>query len=186
MFRRRASRLLCVRSATDAYSVLGLSPTCTEGDIRHAYKELVKTHHPDAQGPSEGIEAEQMRSDKMADINRAYQVLIKEGMHTENQNLLRKEALLYPNKDGKRTYHAHMSNNGHAMPRKETIGMKPKTNVPFVDFLNYKNDDGVYVKRINKVTQKKVWWRLPNLPFQQAYVWTIAFLFLMTYLDWHL
>jgi curved DNA-binding protein CbpA len=32
---------------TDPYAVLGLTPNATQGQIRHAYRTLVRQHHPD-------------------------------------------------------------------------------------------------------------------------------------------
>jgi hypothetical protein len=60
-------------SATfDPYAVLGLARTATEAEIRAAYLELVARYHPDKHtgNPLEGLAAE-----KMAEINRAYEIL---------------------------------------------------------------------------------------------------------------
>ncbi len=50
----------------DPYSVLGVSPTASEEEIKKAYKKLAKQYHPDVTGNSP--EAEK----KMQEINAAY------------------------------------------------------------------------------------------------------------------
>jgi curved DNA-binding protein CbpA len=56
----------------DPYAILGVARNATESDIRAAYHALVAKYHPDKhQGnPLEGLAAE-----KMAEINRAYEIL---------------------------------------------------------------------------------------------------------------
>jgi hypothetical protein len=56
----------------DPYAVLGVPRTATEAEIRAAYRELVAKYHPDRhQGnPLEGLAAA-----KLAEINRAYEIL---------------------------------------------------------------------------------------------------------------
>jgi curved DNA-binding protein CbpA len=56
----------------DPYTVLGIGRNATDADIRAAYHALVAKYHPDKhQGnPLEGLAAE-----KMAEINRAYELL---------------------------------------------------------------------------------------------------------------
>jgi len=56
----------------DPYVILGVARTASEAEIRAAYLELVAQYHPDRhQGnPLEGLAAE-----KMAGINRAYEIL---------------------------------------------------------------------------------------------------------------
>lgn len=56
----------------DPYAVLGVERTASDAEIRAAYRDLVAKYHPDKhQGnPLEGLAAE-----KMADVNRAYEVL---------------------------------------------------------------------------------------------------------------
>ena len=56
----------------DPYAILGVARNATEAEIRGAYRELVAKYHPDKhQGnPLEGLAAE-----KMAEINRAYEIL---------------------------------------------------------------------------------------------------------------
>jgi|WetSurMetagenome_2_1015567.scaffolds.fasta_scaffold322910_2 hypothetical protein len=56
----------------DPYAVLGVARNATDAEIRVAYRELVARYHPDkhAGNPLEGLAAE-----KMAEINRAYEIL---------------------------------------------------------------------------------------------------------------
>jgi curved DNA-binding protein CbpA len=56
----------------DPYAVLGVAHTATPDEIKAAYRELVAKYHPDRhQGnPLEGLAA-----DKLAELNRAYEVL---------------------------------------------------------------------------------------------------------------
>ncbi len=39
-------------AATDPYAVLGVSPDASDGELRRAYRDLVKRHHPDHNGGS--------------------------------------------------------------------------------------------------------------------------------------
>jgi hypothetical protein len=59
-------------TAFDPYAVLGVGRNATPAEIRAAYRELVARYHPDKHSgnPLEGLAAE-----KMAEINRAYEVL---------------------------------------------------------------------------------------------------------------
>jgi len=52
-------------SAPDYYNILGVSKTASAEDIKKAYRELCKTHHPDKGGSL----------DKMQEINSAYEIL---------------------------------------------------------------------------------------------------------------
>ncbi len=58
--------------AFDPYAVLGVGSNATDAEIRAAYRELVGRYHPDkhAGNPLEGLAAE-----KMAEVNRAYEIL---------------------------------------------------------------------------------------------------------------
>ena len=60
------------KTEPDPYAILGVARTATDSDIRAAYHALVAKYHPDKhQGnPLEGLAAE-----KMAEINRAYEIL---------------------------------------------------------------------------------------------------------------
>ena len=55
----------------DPYSVLGVSPTATEDEIKKAYRALAKKYHPDVNNGSP--EAEQ----KMKEVNEAYSAVMK-------------------------------------------------------------------------------------------------------------
>ena len=59
-------------AAFDPYAVLGVERTATPSVIRAAYRDLVARYHPDKHSgnPLEGLAAE-----KMAEINRAYEIL---------------------------------------------------------------------------------------------------------------
>lgn len=55
----------------DPYSVLGVSPSASEDEIKKAYRALAKKYHPDVNGGS--AEAEQ----KMKEVNEAYTTVMK-------------------------------------------------------------------------------------------------------------
>lgn len=38
----------------DLYAVLGVPPTATPAEISHAYRVLLRRHHPDTRGPDDG------------------------------------------------------------------------------------------------------------------------------------
>lgn len=54
-----------------ALAILDLSPPVTRQEIKNRYKELVKRHHPDANGGSRDAE------ERLKAINRAYDTLIQ-------------------------------------------------------------------------------------------------------------
>jgi curved DNA-binding protein CbpA len=56
----------------DPYATLGVGRNASAAEIRAAYRDLVARYHPDKHGgnPLEGLAAE-----KMAEINRAYEIL---------------------------------------------------------------------------------------------------------------
>lgn len=56
-----------------AFETLGLSASATSADIKAAYKDLVKKHHPDANGGDRGSE-ERFRA-----VIQAYQLLKQAG-----------------------------------------------------------------------------------------------------------
>jgi hypothetical protein len=53
----------------DPYSVLGISPDASDGELRRAYRELVKLHHPDHNGGSHESTV------RFAEIQNAYAVV---------------------------------------------------------------------------------------------------------------
>lgn len=63
----------------DPYSVLGLSPSASEEEVRKAYRALVKKYHPDL-NPGDAAAAE-----KMKEVNAAYEQITKPGSN-QTQN----------------------------------------------------------------------------------------------------
>jgi hypothetical protein len=59
-------------SEPDPYTVLGVAPTASDAEIRAAYRALVARYHPDLH---QGNPLEGLASAKMAEINRAYELL---------------------------------------------------------------------------------------------------------------
>ena len=60
----------------DSYSVLGIPRMATEEDIRRAYLNEMKKHHPDLhRNDSESVRMQE--EEKAKDINRAYEYLVK-------------------------------------------------------------------------------------------------------------
>jgi curved DNA-binding protein CbpA len=59
-------------TAPDYYHILGLASDATAREIRQAYHRLAQRHHPDVNPPHED---DQGASERMALINRAYDVL---------------------------------------------------------------------------------------------------------------
>jgi curved DNA-binding protein CbpA len=60
----------------DPYSVLGVSRTATDAEVRAAYRALVARYHPDKYS---GNPLEDLAAEKMAGINRAYEILSDPG-----------------------------------------------------------------------------------------------------------
>ena len=56
----------------DPYTVLGVARTATDAEIRAAYRALVARYHPDKHS---GNPLEDLAAEKMAEINRAYEIL---------------------------------------------------------------------------------------------------------------
>jgi DnaJ like chaperone protein len=77
--RRFAASVRQMSGADDAYSVLGLSRSATDEQVRKAYRQLVREHHPDrlvAKGlPKEFVEH---ANKTLANINVAYDRIAKE------------------------------------------------------------------------------------------------------------
>lgn len=55
----------------DPYSVLGVSPSATDDEIKKAYRELAKKYHPDVNSD------DPTAADKMKEINEAYDTVMK-------------------------------------------------------------------------------------------------------------
>lgn len=57
----------------DAYAVLEADHTATSGDLRHAYRRLARTHHPDRVPPNSP--EHHQATTRMAAINAAYELI---------------------------------------------------------------------------------------------------------------
>jgi DnaJ like chaperone protein len=72
-------KALFIKSANNAYQVLGISPEATDAEVKKTYKKRVVENHPDkliAKGvPQDFIDA---ATDKMAKLNKAYDEIRKE------------------------------------------------------------------------------------------------------------
>ena len=49
---------MAISGQRDHYAVLGVSPTATQSEIAHAYRRLVRLHHPDTQSAADQPSAE--------------------------------------------------------------------------------------------------------------------------------
>ncbi|KAL7560079.1 hypothetical protein ACA910_016138 [Epithemia clementina (nom. ined.)] len=63
-------------SSTDFYDILGVDPFAKPKEIKSAYRQLVKRHHPDANHTGENKKTTTQDSEKFREISRAYEVLI--------------------------------------------------------------------------------------------------------------
>lgn len=59
----------------DPYSVLGVSPTATDEEIKKTYRELARKYHPDSY---QGSPLADLASEKMKEINEAYDTIQKQ------------------------------------------------------------------------------------------------------------
>jgi DnaJ domain len=66
--RQKRSRVIH-NAERKALDVLGLEPECTTAEIKHRFKELVKRHHPDANGGDRSME------ERLREIIQAYNYL---------------------------------------------------------------------------------------------------------------
>ena len=55
---------------TDPYSILGVSPSATDEEVKAAYKNLVKKYHPDNYDDNNPLK--ELANEKMQEINAAY------------------------------------------------------------------------------------------------------------------
>jgi curved DNA-binding protein CbpA len=60
---------------TNLYAVLGLAPSATQDDIRHAYRDLLRRHHPDTRAAHNATEAAAVSDDVLRQVLTAYTVL---------------------------------------------------------------------------------------------------------------
>jgi DnaJ like chaperone protein len=78
-FERIRSMFVSSGAATDPYGVLGLSRTASDGELKNAYRRLIREHHPDAllakDVPKKFIK---VANQKMAAINAAYDQIQRE------------------------------------------------------------------------------------------------------------
>ena len=76
-------RLTRYRFAADPFKVLGLTRRATKAEVKAAFRDLAKRHHPDNQSGSSDTKM-------MEEINRAYNLLLKEGgyerLHLSSSN----------------------------------------------------------------------------------------------------
>lgn len=76
--RRETAAGACRPSPSEAYAVLGITPSASDQDIRRAYRRLMSQHHPDklvANGSSE--EMVRRATEKTQQIRSAYEVIAK-------------------------------------------------------------------------------------------------------------
>lgn len=55
----------------DPYSVLGVSPSATDDEIKAAYRALVRKYHPDNYADDNPLK--DLANEKMAEVNAAYE-----------------------------------------------------------------------------------------------------------------
>jgi hypothetical protein len=67
------------KTEPDPYFVLGVARTATDAEIRAAYLALVAKYHPDRH---QGNPLEELAGERMAEINRAYEILSDPGRRT--------------------------------------------------------------------------------------------------------
>jgi curved DNA-binding protein CbpA len=58
---------------TDLYGILDLTPRATQEQVRHAYRALVRQHHPDTRSPAPPADAS--TNDRLQQVVSAYAVL---------------------------------------------------------------------------------------------------------------
>ena len=65
------------------YEVLGVKPNATQGEIKSAYRKLIKQYHPDKFGDNP---LQNLAQEKMIEINKAYDILTKNSGENTNYN----------------------------------------------------------------------------------------------------
>ena len=60
--------------ASDPYRVLGIAAHASQEQIRHAYRELLRRHHPDSRAPGDELRA-QAHDDALRRVIAAYALL---------------------------------------------------------------------------------------------------------------
>lgn len=71
-------RIDCLPDLDPLYEILGCAPTCTDDELKKAYRNLSKDYHPDrlaAQNVSDGVK--KLTEQKFKDISEAYSTLCK-------------------------------------------------------------------------------------------------------------
>ena len=66
---------------SDPYKILGVSPNATDDEVKSAYRELAKKYHPDRYA---GSPIADLASEKMKEINEAYDQVVKERKARKN------------------------------------------------------------------------------------------------------
>ncbi len=71
----------------DPYDILGVSPTATDDQVKHAYRELAKKYHPDYHT---GNPLAELAQEKFTEVQEAYDTVMKERAagipHSYNNN----------------------------------------------------------------------------------------------------
>lgn len=66
------------QSSKDYYSVLGIASSCSDKELKDAYRKAVKTYHPDVVTGKGGSESDiQAANAKLQEINEAYEMIKK-------------------------------------------------------------------------------------------------------------